>query len=237
MPRDDAQPAENSTTRVTAKIRAAIIAGEFSPASRLRTEALATRFGTSRSPVREALLTLEREGLVETLPNRGAVVRAFEPVDLLDLYRLRCVLEPYAAARAAGNMGADTLARIEEICDAAEQQAAAKRPSVEALIGLNNQFHADIVDAAESPRLAEAMKGTAGLPLQFRGAFWSVPEQRDLSLSHHREILAALRAGNAQIASTAMEVHMLQSIEFLEAFTEGSASSGAATSRAADSSA
>lgn len=212
-----AKPTENRRTQVTAKIRAAILTGELPPAARLRTEALAARFGTSRSPVREALLTLEREGLVETVPNRGAVVRAFDSPDLVDLYRLRCVLEPYAAECAAKNVTGHTLNRVEQVCEAAEAQVARARPDVEALIALNQEFHALILDAAESPRLTEAMKGTAGLPRQFRDVFWSTRLQRERSLAHHREVLRALTLGNAALASAAMRTHLLQALDFLEA--------------------
>jgi DNA-binding GntR family transcriptional regulator len=216
MPTSSANSGENRRTRVIAELRAAILSGELGPATRLRTQALAVRFGASRSPVREALLALEREGLVETIPNRGAVVRSFDPPDLIDLYRLRCVLEPYAAARAAVNVDGPTLARIERVCDASESQAAGPEPQIETLIELNEEFHGLVLDAASSPRLAESMKGTAELPRQFRAVFWSSTQQRDRSLGHHREVLRAMRRGNGALASTAMHVHVAQALEFLE---------------------
>jgi DNA-binding GntR family transcriptional regulator len=214
--RGDDRPVENSTTRVTAEIRAAIVSGELPPRSRLRAEALASRFGTSRSPVREALLALEREGMVEVLPNRGAIVRSFDPADLVDLYRLRCEIEPYAAACAAAAISDDALVRMAALCDDAERRSGKSEATVDALLTLNDRFHAEILDAAASPRLAEAMKGAAGIPRQFRSAFWATPEQRDRSLSHHREILAGLRTRNERLTSAAMEVHLLQALEFLQ---------------------
>src|SRR6187200_3686539 len=90
-----------SAIRVHRDLRHAILEGELAPGERLRAEALAGRFGTSRTPVREALLMLEREGLVDVLPNRGAIVRSFDADDLLDLYEVRSLIEPHAAARAA----------------------------------------------------------------------------------------------------------------------------------------
>ena len=78
-------PAEAPTSaiRVHDALRAAILEGEIAPGARLRAEALAERFGTSRTPIREALLMLEREGLVSVEPHRGAIVRSFDPADLL----------------------------------------------------------------------------------------------------------------------------------------------------------
>ena len=67
--------------RVRDLLEEAILEGELKPGERLRAEALAQRFGTSRTPIREALLQLEGQGLVEVEPNRGAVVRAFDRDD------------------------------------------------------------------------------------------------------------------------------------------------------------
>ena len=79
----------------------AILEGELKPGERLRAEALAQRFGTSRTPIREALLQLEAQGLVEVEPNRGAVVRAFDRDDLLRPLRAcaRCSSRAAAALR------------------------------------------------------------------------------------------------------------------------------------------
>src|ERR1700754_4253911 len=102
--------------RVRDLLEEAILEGELQPGERLRAEALAQRFGTSRTPVREALLQLEAQGLVDVEPNRGAVVRAFDADDLRDLYEVRALLEPQAAARAATRISADDIERLEELC-------------------------------------------------------------------------------------------------------------------------
>ena len=87
--------------RVRDLLEEAILEGELKPGERLRAEALAQRFGTSRTPIREALLQLEAHGLVEVEPNRGAVVKTFDRDDLRDLYEVRALIEPHAAALAA----------------------------------------------------------------------------------------------------------------------------------------
>src|SRR5262249_59318784 len=92
---------ETSTTAAADALRDAIVDGRLQPGERLRTVALAESLNLSRTPVREALVQLEREGLVEIVPRRGAVVRAFANEDLLDLYEVRAVLEAAAARRAA----------------------------------------------------------------------------------------------------------------------------------------
>src|SRR3954452_9623115 len=87
--------------RVRDLLEGAILEGDLKPGERLRAQALAQRFGTSRTPIRERLLALEAQGLVAVEPNRGAVVRAFDRADVLDLYKVRALLDPAAAPRAA----------------------------------------------------------------------------------------------------------------------------------------
>src|SRR3954452_7894490 len=129
--------AATSTGRVREQLQDAILEGALKPGERLRAEALAQRDGTSRTPVREALLQLEAQGLVEVEPNRGAVVRAFDRADLLDLYEVRALLEPAAAARAARRIAPHDIARLRANCEAAQRAG----DDAEAQIALNEEFH------------------------------------------------------------------------------------------------
>ncbi len=92
---------ENLAEAVYRVLREAITDGSLPPGERLREIPLARRFGVSTTPVREALRRLEREGLVEINPRRGAVVPRFEPADIAQLYEAREVLECRAVRRAA----------------------------------------------------------------------------------------------------------------------------------------
>src|SRR4029450_9960802 len=86
----------NASIAATELIRQAIIDGRLNPGQRLKEEELARELGISRTPVREALLMLQAEGLVGAGPNRGAPVRSHSAEDLYDLYKLRAVIEGYA---------------------------------------------------------------------------------------------------------------------------------------------
>lgn len=199
---------DTSAVRVYADLRAAILSGEYGPGERLRAEALATRFGTSRTPVREALALLEGDGLVELEPRRGAVVRTWDADDLIDLYEVRAVLDARAAALAATRVTADDLARLEAACEVGDAD-------VDALIAANEDFHRVIIEATGSPRLMAALRAVAGIPRPFKAVFWNEPEQRERSLAAHREILAGLRAGSAERAESAMRLHVLNARDFL----------------------
>src|SRR6201999_1561757 len=150
--------------RVRDLLEEAILEGELKPGERLRAEALAQRFGTSRTPIREALLQLEAQGLVEVEPNRGAVVKAFDAADLRDLYEVRALLEPAAAARAATRISGAQIAELERLCD--------DDAPVEEQIASNEAFHRTITAAAGSPRLSTAMRAASGIPRGFRSRFW-----------------------------------------------------------------
>jgi DNA-binding GntR family transcriptional regulator len=208
-------PAPTSSSRVRDAIQRAILTGQLAPGERLRAEALAQRFGTSRTPVREALLGLEAEGLVEIEPHRGAVVRPFDAAGLVELYELRAVIEPYAAARAAERIGREELAALEENCRAAAACGGADVRAVNTQIALNEEFHRIVVAAADSPRLEVAMRAVAGIPRVFRSVFWRDERQREQSLFCHRELVRALSARHAGLAEAVMRMHVLGAKEYL----------------------
>jgi DNA-binding GntR family transcriptional regulator len=148
-------------------------------------------------------------------PNRGAVVSAFDRDDLLDLYAVRALLEPAAAALAAQRIGAADVARLQELCELADGA------STEQLIANNEAFHRIIGEAAGSPRLAVAMRAVAGIPRAFRSVFWQSQEQRAESLLCHRRLVTAFSARDAPLAEAVMRMHILGAAAFLEERTHG----------------
>src|ERR687884_94343 len=109
--------ARNASVAATEVIREAIVDGRLAPGARLKEEELARELGISRTPIREALLILQAEGLVDAAPNRGATVRAHTAQDLDDLYQLRALLEGFAARRAAARLTAEQLEELWASCD------------------------------------------------------------------------------------------------------------------------
>ena len=208
-------PVGTSAERVYDDLREAIIGGEYTPGERLRTEALAERFGTSRTPVREALVLLEGDGLVELEPRRGAVVRSFDAADLVDLYEVRAILEARAAQLAALRLTREDLDALDATCDRAESMAGSGKIAIETLIASNDEFHRIIVEASGSARLTAALRTVAGIPRPFKAAFWKNGAERTRSLSAHREIVAALHSGSAERAESAMRLHVLTARDFL----------------------
>ena len=211
---DRPAPVTNAV-RARDELREAILAGSLPPGSRLRAESLAERLQTSRTPVREALHLLAREGLVDIEPRRGAVVRQFDAADLADLYDVRALIEPYAARRAATRIDAPGVARLVDLCDRADARGAADDEAVEDQVALNEEFHRIIVAAAGSPRLEAALHAVAGIPRPFRAAFWHDDAQRAQSLFCHRQIVHALERRQPRLAEAAMAMHIVGAVEFL----------------------
>ena len=178
--------APTSVERLQTELREAILAGTLRPGTRLRAEALAERLSSSRTPVREALLLLAREGLVEIEPRRGATVRMFDAADVAELYEVRALIEPHAAALAAERIDADRLVALTALHERSTARDASDEASVAVQLGLNEDFHRVILEAAGSPRLTAAMSAVSGIPRAFRASFWRDGDQRAQSLFCHR---------------------------------------------------
>lgn len=204
----------NASMTVTELVRKAIVEGRVAPGERLKEEELARELGISRTPVREALLILQAEGLVDAAPNRGATVRAHSAEDLEELYELRALLEGYAARRAARRIDDEAIRRLEESCD---RFAALQGATVEEIVAENAHFHALVLEAAGSTRLAGMVRSVVELPLVYRSYFSYSPEQTGISLHYHRQITAALARHDAERAELVMKEHVYEARDLLVA--------------------
>lgn len=194
-------------------IREAIIHGRLAPGQRLKEEELARELGMSRTPVREALLMLQSEGLVELSPRRGATVRSYAVDDLDDTYQLRAVLEGYAARRAATRISSEDVARLEESCARFDRLRA--QDDVLDLVKENIFFHNVVLEASASDRLAQMVRKVIEIPLVYKSFYWYSPEQKLISEHYHDQLTRALRRGDAERAELIMRQHVLEARDFL----------------------
>lgn len=207
-----------STTRTVATaaaeaIRAAILDGEVGPGDRLKEKEIARQLGISSTPVREALQALDAEGLIELVPNRGAVVRTYDAAQLEELYRLRALLEGHAAREAAGRITDSQLAELDASC---ERFAALRADDdIRSLVRENLAFHSAIIDAAGGEVLAELIRKVMQIPLVYRVYVWYSPEQRLLSEHYHRQLVHVLRERDAPRAQAVMQEHVLEARDVL----------------------
>ena len=211
--------ARSGPSRVFERLRRLILDGEYGPKERLIEEQLAERLGVSRTPVRQALTMLESEGLVEIIPNRGALVCSFGMDEVWDIYDLRAVLEGHAARRAATRIEAGELARMRELASEMEglsdREFAGREEEIRLLVTLNNEFHGIILTASRNNRLGHLLRHTVELPLVFKAFFWYGTHERLVSNHYHRQILNALEKGDAERAEIVMREHVYEGRDFV----------------------
>ncbi|MBS1886181.1 MAG: GntR family transcriptional regulator [Actinobacteria bacterium] len=199
---------EKTSVAAARVLREAIFSGELRPGQTLGEEDLARQLGISRTPVREALLLLRGEGLVETPPNRQAAVRGFTAHDLREMHSLRALLEGYAARTAAPNLSAEQITALER---SVERYAAMtdNDAMLGELVAENFTFHNTIIEAADSGRLESMIRQTTAMPLIYSSYMTYSRENRDSALQDHRKILAALRDRDPERAGSLMKAHVL----------------------------
>lgn len=201
--------AGRASERAHVALREAILRGELAAGAHLGEVDLAERLGVSRTPVREALSRLASEGLVEVLPHRGARVARFSPDDLDGIFDVRLALEPRATGRAADRATADDLAALDDL---ARRMLVVGSPGpdqdLDALVPLNREFHARLLDVAAAPALSGALANVMHTPVVLRTFHTYDAASLHRSLAHHAEIVAALRARDADWASAVMRSHI-----------------------------
>jgi DNA-binding GntR family transcriptional regulator len=193
--------------RLRERLREDILSGDW-PAGEHRTLArLAERHGVSLSPVREALLALEGEGLVEIRQHRGAVVPVLDAALFENLYDLRGALQSLLARRAAERA---TPAQVEELArHEAAYAAAASRGDATAALAANEAFHDAIEAAADNPQATALYKARSAFVNAVRLRLGFGPGRMKDAASQHRAILAAIAAQDPEAAAAAAFAHAM----------------------------
>ena len=185
------------------RLRELILSGYFVPGERIAELTVVAKLGMSRTPVRLALTTLEHEGLLETLPGGGFMVREFSLADIADAIELRGVLEGTAARLASErHTGAESLRPITDAVTQLDALLTKMDPSpavFERYIELNDVFHAALIELARSPILKRSIEQAMALPFASPGSFlltqavssesWMILQ---LGQDHHRSLLEAI---------------------------------------------
>jgi DNA-binding GntR family transcriptional regulator len=187
------------------RIRGDILAGEFPDGSRLLETSLAARYGVSRTPVREALVALLADGLIERVDN-GFRVRTGTPEDVIDIYEARIALEAVAASAAARRHTDLDLARLKNAHTDALAKAAAgdDRGAHEA----DANWHEALWQAAHNATINQAL-GRWLAQLRIYDAGPPGPsDDLNTTWSEHEAILAAIESGDADAAHAAMTMHL-----------------------------
>jgi DNA-binding GntR family transcriptional regulator len=191
-----------------AAIRRAILEGMLRPGQRIVEQQLAEMLNVSRTPVREALLKLERENLVARV-GRGMTVRRYSSDEVRDIYNLRAHLESYAARLAADRITAGELDVLTQIQDQMELEPLEMTPDViRALSRTNQRFHAIVVRSARNAPLSRCFAQVFQLPLLYKAYVYFDSQRRRQSDRDHRELIEMLRAGHGAAAEEHWRRHL-----------------------------
>ena len=202
---------EDSTVeQVLSYIRERIINGQFPPQSKLLPKQIADSCGTSFIPVREALRTLESEGFVHFVHNRGAWVTPLSISDLEDLYVIRMELECEAVRRA----DRFSKAEIASLADLLEQSLVLNKKRENAvLVALNRELHFSIYRKSNSPRRLKLIEQLWLHSARYQRM--SLDYRHDAADAEHRKIISKLRRGDHDGAAEALRSHLQTTVDLL----------------------
>lgn len=215
---DTAENGRRSESRVAQRIRELIVEGELPPGTRVAEAAIAERLGVSRTPVRNALPALAKEGLLEPAGKRGYAVRAFTTEDSYKATEIRCVLEGYAARELAARPDrrpiVDQLRATIREGDDIFAKGHVTHDDEEAYAIMNGRFHDLIVGGARDPLLRELIQRVYSVPFVAPNvvAFKHVPLEEVypvlVSAQHqHHAIVDAIEQGQPDVAESLMRGH------------------------------
>jgi DNA-binding GntR family transcriptional regulator len=190
---------------VTERLRASIVNGTLEPGSQLSEVELATSFGVSRGPVREALQRLVQEGLLNSEPHRGVFVPVLTDEDVHDVYLAREALES-AAVRSIIASGSTAAASESLDRFVAQMQQAEASEDWETVGNVDLEFHVALVDATSSPRL-KRMFSTVISETRLCLGVLTAADARDDLVEEHRLISEAIREGDIDKALVVLKEH------------------------------
>ena len=200
-------------------LKQAVLDGTLQPGERLMEIHLARQLGVSRTPVREALRKLELEGLVLTLPNRGAMVAQITLTDLEDVMEIREALEELAARKACAKIGEEQFAALRGAAEDFESGLRADDLAAAALA--DSAFHEMLCEAAGNKRLSQLMDSLRSQMYRYRLESLKNKKSHPDLIRQHRLICEAVKAGDEEKAASVIRMHIKEQKKLLLEFLSG----------------
>ncbi|MBV9560344.1 MAG: GntR family transcriptional regulator [Bradyrhizobium sp.] len=197
-----------STDQIYHLLRQKILDSDMLPGANYLEQELAVMLGVSRTPVREALIRLQADNLVQVIPRHGIKVLPLAPSDMKEIYEVVMGLEPMAAARVAAMRPSEAALRpMVKACS--RMTAAIRSGDVESWIAADDDFHSGIVALCDNARLIGIITNCADQVHRARRFTIKLRPHPDpqRSIREHKEILDAIRAGDAKAAAARSYAH------------------------------
>jgi DNA-binding GntR family transcriptional regulator len=182
-----------NSIRVSKEIEEAILSGQFKPRERLVEMDLISRFGVSRTVIREALKRLEAKGLVRATPYRGVMVADLTVEEIEEIYFVRTELEKIAARLVLGHITQSDIQNLKKFLKEVERHL---RSKTHQMIEIDSEFHRMIFKACRNSYLYEMIDYLRTKAHIVRFNAWSLPHRIEQSILEHREIIRAIEDRN-----------------------------------------
>jgi DNA-binding GntR family transcriptional regulator len=198
---------------VLAELRRFIVTGRLRPGEQIVQDALAAELGVSRVPLREALKILEGEGQVTYVAHRGYFVTQLSLPDLLEVYRIREILEAEAVRVGLPQM---TTEDVDRMADAErEVQDAAEAADVAGMTQANRRFHFALIEACGLPRLVRILGLLWDATEVYRSVYFTEPANRERVGAEHHDLVAAVKAGDVERTVDVLDQHRRHAVAAL----------------------
>ncbi|MFC3532114.1 GntR family transcriptional regulator [Vogesella facilis] len=211
-----AETPQSLTVVATEAIRQRILAGEWADGSQLRQEALSRELGMSRVPIREALRQLEAEGLVNIIENKGAVVSQLSLPEIVELLRVRVLLECDVLLEAIPRQSSADIAEAEALL--AQFEVALRDKDISAWGILNAQFHMALYRAAGRGQTLAIIEQLHNRTDRYTRMQILLADFSDRAHQEHSQLLAFCKQKDAISAAAFLRQHILNAEEALEAW-------------------
>lgn len=217
--------------RVFSAIQDAIVKGELKPGSKMSEAELASRYGVSRGPLREALRRLEGRKLLTRIPHVGMRVIELTFAELIEIYQVREVLEGMAARLAATHMSQSDVKGLREVLQMHQQQSELQEGRAYFQSEGDFDFHYRIVQGSGNSVLTQVLCGELYHRVRLYRYQFSFTEGRPhRALAEHQQIVDAIASGDGEMAEMLMRRHISAARRNIEAhYREPSGSAGQAT--------
>jgi DNA-binding GntR family transcriptional regulator len=210
-PLNEVPPRKSLGQHVFENLKQAIIRGDISSGERLVENAIAETMDISRTPVREAIHKLEREGFLKKLPRGGFTVIGLTREDIEETFGIRSVLESYAARLAASKHQEKELIPLEKKVD--EYQKYLNLGKLDILPKINTEFHDLLYALSQSPKLIKMIAALSDQIFRFRQIILKNKSLARMSHEDHRQMIAAIRNRDAECVEKLVKAHIVRGQE------------------------
>lgn len=209
FPLSHSKPSPGNQERIYQAVKARIVNCEMLPGETVYEDRISREFGTSRTPVREALLKLRNDNLVSIIPRKGTFVTHITVQDVYEIYQIRQLIEPGVAVMVRDDVDA---ARLQEFAAVLERKTAYTELPSE-WFTLDRQFHTYLVECTRNRTLQELYEGIMNHQQRISILASRLPHRIENTVIEHRNIVEALQRRDARQIERAVKSHIMAAWE------------------------